>query len=444
MVTQTNHVGQEPSGNSGPVSWSLPTRILFRFCFAYFGMYVIFAQMLTTLILIPGAGIEIPQLDSLWPVRQIVSATAKHVFRVASALVITGSGSGDKMFDWVEAFCLLVFAITVTAVWSALDHKRKHYVAMHKWFHLCLRFALGSTLLVYGFDKVIPVQMPFPFLSRLLEPFGNFSPMGVLWYSIGASPAYEIFTGCAEVLGGILVLLPRTATLGALICLADSTQVFALNMTYDVPVKLFSFHLILLSLVLLAPDAPRLANLFFRDRAAGPSTQPPLFRSQRANRIAASVQALLALYFAGVNLYAAAQNWKQYGGGAPKPALYGIWNVETMSIDGQVRSPLVTDYDRWRRVLFQSMTTMTFQRMDETFATYTASYAGDKKISLTKGTDKNWNAGFAFQRRAQDQLVLDGDMDSHKVHMELRLVDHKKFLLTSRGFHWIQEHPFNR
>jgi hypothetical protein len=110
-------------------------------------------------------------------------------------------------------------------------------------------------MFLYGLAKVIPLQMPFPYLTRLLEPYGNFSPMAVLWSSIGASTSYEIFAGCAETLGGILLLTPRTTTLGAMVCLADMIQVFMLNMTYDVPVKLFSFHLILFSLLLLAPDA---------------------------------------------------------------------------------------------------------------------------------------------------------------------------------------------
>ena len=41
------------------------------------------------------------------------------------------------------------------------------------------------------------------------------------------------------------------------------------------------------------------------------------------------------------------------------------------------------------------------------------------------------------------QLTLDGNMDGHKVHMPLNLVDRRKFLLVSRGFHWVQEYPFN-
>jgi hypothetical protein len=53
----------------------------------------------------------------------------------------------------------------------------------------------------------------------------------------GASPAYEIFIGSAELLAGLLLVIPATAMLGALIWLIDMAEVFALNMTYDVPVK---------------------------------------------------------------------------------------------------------------------------------------------------------------------------------------------------------------
>ncbi len=94
--------------------------------------------------------------------------------------------------------------------------------------------------------------------------------MGVLWTSVGASPAYEIFTGGAELFAGFLLIFPRTATLGALIAMADMMQVFVLNMTYDVPVKLLSFHLIVMSLLFLAPNILQLFNFFFQERTSGP------------------------------------------------------------------------------------------------------------------------------------------------------------------------------
>jgi hypothetical protein len=30
------------------------------------------------------------------------------------------------------------------------------------------------------------------------------------------------------------------------------------------------------------------------------------------------------------------------------------------------------------------------------------------------------------------------------LHMHLQLLDREKFLLVNRGFHWMQETPFNR
>ncbi len=108
--------------------------------------------------------------------------------------------------------------------------------------------------------KVFPLQMPAPQLTRLLEPFGNFSPMGVLWYSIGSSFAYERFVGAVELSAGLLLFIPQTHLLGALLALTASVEIFVLNMTYDVPVKLFSFHLVLMSSVLIAPHAPRLVR----------------------------------------------------------------------------------------------------------------------------------------------------------------------------------------
>jgi uncharacterized membrane protein YphA (DoxX/SURF4 family) len=388
---------------------------------------------------------EMGDPSAYWPMRQIVFWIASRFFHAQLPLVYTGSGSGDKTFDWVMNFFLLVFSAVATAIWSTLDRRRANYVTLYKWFRLFLRFALASQMIAYGLDKVVPLQMPFPYLTRLLEPFGNFSPMGVLWASVGAAAAFEIYVGFAETLAGIFLIFPRTTTLGALIALCDMTHVFMLNMTYDVPVKLFSFNLVLMSIFLLAPECERLIDFFFRDRAAALSAHPELFRSRRANRIAFWLQVAFGLWMIASTLYGARASWHTYGGGRVKSPLYGIWNIEEMTIDGQIRSPLVTDYDRYRRAIFDFPERMSFQRMDDTFLSLGSTIdANGKTIALTKSTDKNWKSQFTFQRPANDTLILDGEMDNHKMHMQLHLVDRNKFLLINRGFHWVQEYPFNR
>ena len=424
--------------------WSLATRVAFRFCFVYFGLYCALTQISTSLVPLPPS-IDVPDPSTLWPMRQIVLWTAKHILGITRPVMYADTGSGDKTFDWVLLFCLIAIAALATFVWSILDRQRENYVSLYKWFRLCIRICLAGQMFTYGLIKAIPVQMAYPYLGALIEPFGNFSPMGVLWSSIGSARPYEIFAGCAEMLGGILLIIPRTTTLGALVCLADMIQVFMLNMTYDVPVKLLSFHLILLSLFLLAPDVQRLANLFFLNRAAGPSTQPPLFATRRANRVALVAQIIFGVWLLGMNAYSSWVGWNTYSGGRPKSALYGIWDVKELKIDGQLRSPLVTDSSLWRRAIFDIPARMSFQQMDNTFDSYGASInVKERTLALTKNDDKNWKAKFAFQRPAADQLMLDGNMNGHQLQMQLQLFDREKLLLVSRGFHWIQERPFNR
>jgi len=425
--------------------WRPVSRIAFRICFIYFTLYCLTTQIIISLFPIPVEDIDFLDPSQFWPVRPLVFWTAAHVFGAKLPLVYTGSGSGDKTFDWVLAFCTLVASAAATALWFYLDRKRESDITLYKWFRVFLRFALASQMVVYGLAKAVPLQMPFPYLTRLLEPYGNFSPMGVLWSSIGASPAYEILVGCAELLAGILLIFPRTAVLGVLLALVDSIEIFMLNMTYDVPVKLFSFHLILMSLFLLAPELTRLGDFFLHHRKAELSRQPQLFRRPRANRIALIVQVIFGLWLVGTNVFGSWRAWHKYGGGRAKSPLYGIWTVDEMSVNGKVQPPLLTDDIRWRRVIFDFPERATFQHMDDSLQWINVAInEKDNTIALTKGGDKNWKGSFKFQRPAADRLILDGNMDYRQVRMQLQLMDRNRFLLVNRGFNWAQEYPFNR
>jgi hypothetical protein len=213
-----------------------------------------------------------------------------------------------------------------------------------------------------------------------------------------------------------------------------------LAMTYDVIAKLLAFHLILLSCFLLAPNVPRLVRFLLLGRTTSLSREAQLFRSVRANRIALAVQIIFGLWLVGVYSNQSWDYWNTVGGGRPLPPLYGIWEVKQMSIDEQPRPPLLTDSTRWRRAIFDYPDRMAFQRLDDSFAPYGASInLPERTLALTKKDDKNWKASFTFQRPAGDQLILDGRMDNHQVHMELQLIDRNSFVLVSRGFHWIQE-----
>jgi uncharacterized membrane protein YphA (DoxX/SURF4 family) len=330
-------------------------------------------------------------------------------------------------------------------VWTIAGRAATSHPRLYKWFRLFIRFALGTTMLSYGFSKVFPLQMPTIFLSRLLEPYGNFSPMGVIWYSIGAAPGYERFIGCAEVLGGTLLFIPATALVGALVTFGVTTGVFMVNMTYDVPVKQFAFHLGLMSSFLFAPDIRRLIDALVLNRPVAPKPPVEYGPTSRSNRIWVLAQVLFAVWALGVHTYQGRQGWKTYGGGAPKSPLYGIWDIDSMSINGELHPPLLTDSARYRYAVFQAPTGVTFQRMDQTFLRYGATIdTVAHTISLKKGADTTWKPILGYQRPTPTRLALEGDVDGKHIRMLMTLHDLQKFLLVSRGFHWVQEQPFNR
>ena len=442
MSTQV--VIENPSVAEAAPRWSLATRIAFRFCVVYFGLFCLSTQIITTLLNVPK--VELPDPSAVPPLRPLIGFTAAHVFHLkVGAAFFEGTGSGDRPCDWVLLFLILVAALVGTLLWSALDRRRTNYSTLGRWVWLFFRFALAGQMFTYALVKMVPLQMPFPALFTQIEPVGYQSPMAVLWNSIGAAPAYEIFAGSAEFLGGLLLLISRTRTLGALLCVADMVQVFWLNISYDVPVKILSFHLILLALLLLAPEFRRVVNFLFLNRTAEARPAAPLFRSARKNRIAAIVQVVFAVWLIGLNVYGSRVAWKNFGGGAPQPALYGIWDVEQQTIDGQAHPPLLTDKARWRRILFDRYELMVGERMDDERVFYQA--AVDTKahtVTLSSRGDNPKKSTLAYTQPAADRLTLDGAMEGHKLHMELRLYDKSQYLMVSRGFHWVSPVPFNR
>jgi hypothetical protein len=387
--------------------WKPITRLAFRFCVVYLGLFSLATQITGSMI--PNLSFYYRGMGRLWPMRDLTVWVASHFFGVTS-LEDPATG-GEPMAFWVQSFWVLLVAIVATAIWSTLDRRRPNYDALHKWFRLFVRFALAAAMFEYGMTKVIPTQFPPPSLETLVTPVGDMTLSALLWASIGASPAYEIFTGCIEVLGGLLLLVPRTTLLGALISLGAMTQVFALNMTFDVGLKLISFHLILLALFLIAPDVPRLVSFFWRNKESNTPADHALFTTPRSNRMALVAQIVFGAYLISTYAYINVGFWSHSGGNSPRSPLYGIWNVEVMAINGESRPVELNDYDRrWRRVVFDAPTTVVFQRTDESFARYGGAIdAEGKTLTLSKGGSKNWKASFVVERPSGDRLILDGE-----------------------------------
>jgi hypothetical protein len=418
-------------------AWSLLKKILFRWTCSYFFLYI-FPFPLDAF---PYVARITKPYGSLW--NALVPWVGKHVFNVA--ITILPNGSGDTTWNYVQIFCFAVLAVIATAVWSLVDRKRANYVRLNEWLRVYVTFYLATSMISYGAIKVIKSQFPDPTLDRLVQPFGDASPMGLVWTFMGASMAYSIFAGAAEMLGGLLLTTRRTRLLGGLVSIAVISNIVMLNYAFDVPVKLYSTHLLLMAVFVVAPDVKRLASFFVLNRTPEAVEFRPLFARPGLRRGALIFRALFVATYAVLSLVGAQQTRKGYGDLAPRSPLRGVWTVEEMVVNGTVRPPVFTDATRWRRMVFDHESGMSVQLMDDSRHRFNLVLnPAIHRMVLTKRDDPNAKSIFTYQQPAPGVLTVAGTMDGETIQAKLRLADGKPFLLTSRSFHWINEYPFNR
>jgi hypothetical protein len=65
-------------------------------------------------------------------------------------------------------------------------------------------------------------------------------------------------------------------------------------------------------------------------------------------------------------------------------------------------------------------------------------------LTLRKREDPNWQTVLTYKEVGPGLLTLTGELGGSPLTAKLRRTDDPQFLLVKRGFHWINEAPFNR
>jgi hypothetical protein len=282
----------------------------------------------------------------------------------------------------------------------------------------------------------------------------------MVWTFMGASKPYEVFSGIGEIAGGLLLFHHRTALLGCLVTIGVMTNVCALNWLYDVPVKLFSLHLLLYAVFLLAPYGERLWALFFANLPSQPVDLKVVRRPWAIWLLTLVGTGFVVAHL--VNRHAVlSQRMEQRRPSAPRPALWGLWRVEKMVRDG-AEVP-IADATRWRVLAIDDGGAMwareatgrahwfdVTERLDENRLDVKPRGRGEPtQWSVERGkkivkeahpaptTRKEMREPFDVERPT---LVVRGRFDGHDV--EVHTV--QRALPLHRGFHFVQEMPYTR
>jgi uncharacterized membrane protein YphA (DoxX/SURF4 family) len=428
-------------------AWSAARWLAVRFFFVYLLVY----NLPVAASWIPGTGWLIARYQEPWAAA--VPWVGRHVLHLARPISAVPNGSGDRTFDYVQVLCIAtlaaIAALAALAFWTALDRRPRQSRALAEGLRIYLRYTLALILLSRGIGMLTGVRFPFPGIDRLQERLGDSSPLTLFSTFMGYSPLYAGFVGAGEAIGGWLLLFRRTTTLGALLALAMASHAAAFAFSYDVPEKLLSLHLLAMAGWLLAPDARRLVDGLLLDRPTRPPDLAPPFAGRWTRLGRLGLETLLVGY-ALVAITSHDLSRRLELTRAPRPPLYGVWDVDELSRDGRVVPSWSGDPARWRRLLVRSPGALDVQLANGARRSFAASY-GPHEVALsseegagTAGKPVQSGGHLAWSRPDPDHLALQGTIAGEALAVKLRRVDESRVLLLTRGFHLIDDEPINQ
>ena len=350
------------------------------------------------------------------------------------------NGSGDTTFDYIKFFTSLIFTLLATCIAFSIPAFRKNQKKFSNFIHIYARYFLAIFLFNYGLAKFYEGQFLFPDFSRLDQKIGDSSPMGLLWTFMGYSKAYTFFSGLCEIAGAVLLLFRRTSVLGALVSFLVMLNVVMLNFAYDVPVKLFSTHLALISVFIFSPNFKNLFRFFFQNETVGLKSEPIELHNRwlKSGRIIIKFGCLFGF-----------PAWFLYLGLSYRKAeanhhLNGSYITEVFVKNNDTLTPAENDSTAWKKFFITgAYSKIIFQNEKKKFfVTEIDSTMQSIRFTSFPDSAETWKLEYRFEDRKK--FVLSGLFRSDRITATFNVTKPEDYELLRRKFNWINEQPYNR
>ena len=427
-------------------NWNFLQKFLFRFFFIYF---MISIAPWTWIENIPFEWIAYITKPWYWLQEQMVQFANTSIFKTYKELVPL-NGSGDTSWAWTQLWLFLSLSLLGAVIWSMAA---KNKTAYPRWNYLLItlvRYSVAMVSFSYGIIKLFALQMPFPSLSQLATPLGEYLPMRLSWMFIGYSTPYQVFSGVAEIVVGILLFNRKTATAGALTGLAVFTNVMAMNYCYDIPVKLFSTHLVVMSLFLVLQEHKRILAFFVTNKTAAPGNIYDITLTKKWQRITRYVlKGLFVLLIIILPFYGAYERYQNNLATKDQhPIRSGIYDVADFVLNKDTIPAMAGDSTRWANMIFHPGTSGSLLSSDTLFRkAYGRSYFGYFTDTTKQQMTFRWSGAansdslFTLQYSIPDSttITLRGPVKGDTLFIRLKRIN-KQYRLTEKQFHWLSEY----
>lgn len=414
--------------------WALISKFFQLFILTYFFFYM-FPFPLTD---IPIIGDILGYYNSA--IDFITIWLGENILQLNKVEKIEVTGSGDTTFDYIKLFTMMVISLLVTFIVFAFTATKSNYKKLTEVVFTYARYYLGLYILAYGLAKFFDGQFVFPDVERFEQKFGDASPMVLLWTFMGFSKVYTVFTGICEVVGGLLLFFRRTTVLGALISFMVMINVAMLNYTYDVPVKIFSTHLVFISSFIFYPNLKNLFNFFILNKPSTLIVQQLILPKKWMRNGRVLLKLLITIGIPALMII----DGVDFADGANNDKLNGAYFTQQFIINNDTLLPQKTDTVRWQKMFITDDYSKIVLENDKPVYYETNIDTSTQKISLISYNDTTEKYDLNYMQISDSVFEFTGQYksDSISVLFKRKLID--DYPLVKRGFHWINEYPYYR
>jgi len=340
------------------IPWKPWQKIAFRFLFLFLGFFLLDYEL--TFVMIDFVSYKL-----LGKIYGYTSGPLhwldQHFYHIGYDPKLHDSVPGDNHFGIVFYLTLIIIFLTAVIVWSIIDRRRKEYDRLNYWFRIYIRYMLALVVFDYGIGKLIPAQMSYPDVTELLMPFGEKNLFSVVWNFIGASPGYERFTGVCEIVACSLLVFRRTYVFGSLLMCGILCNIVALNIFYNISVKIYSSLLLVSTLYLVAPFVSRLVQFFMLEKSVSLTEKRYTLQSNFKKYLVRGLLVCIPLASFLGDTFVINKVYNQVRNDLRSQKLYEV----VYFIAKDTLQPILTDTLRWKRFAFTSRKSVAVYSMQD-------------------------------------------------------------------------------
>jgi hypothetical protein len=344
------------------------------------------------------------------PILLDFSSDSKSLYLLLLSLVLTG----------------FILAFIIHRLYK--DEKKRHrFIENGKTIAV---YYLAIVLMKYGFDKLFKAQFYLPEPNILYTPFGKLDKDILFWSTMGTSYSYNLFMGFMEILPGLFLLFKRTREIGLIISFGVLLNVFAINLSFDISVKLFSAFLLLINLYLLTPVFKMIWEIFILKKNT--IKQEPL-KSSSVNFRKIAGKFILFFLILAESLFPYFKSRNFNDDIQSRPFLHGAYEVQQIKINGKV---IEKKESQLKRIFIHRDNYLILQDQNENMVDYKLKINEvTKKMTLTDYDSKISSIYYSFNKK-DSLLLLNYKIGTNIMSVKTKMCEWKNLPIMKQQFHW--------